>query len=445
MSQENMDAIKPVAPKRGLIGGILHLGKLVLLGCFIMVVLAVPTFLVYCAVTGTLFVNVSKQETTIVQGLLGDTHYYVNSGPQLRLGGAVSPLIKTHTYWYSAASDQGASKDQSLPIRFYDQVTASISGSVMFTLPTKEEQLAALYTDFTNMQGIIDRLYRPVVESVLNSSGSLMSSQEAANEKRGELATYIKDQLEYGIYELGTAKAEVTTQTAVVEGKRQRVAAMIPSTVEADHKYKRQAASTFARYGIIVSSCNVFDIKFPADVEARFRAQQENTQKIEMKITEGRLATEATNTARLKGLENKMTAEAKAEVEAAKEQIEAKKDKAVAETKADQLLYVANKKFDASVANMKADQNAAVGAKALFEATHGFKDTLDNNKAINEVWANAYSKRKVPAIQMSGGGNGRDGGSDTDDLAKIMKLNALTDLKKKMVADEPDSVTPTTK
>ena len=134
------------------------------------------------------FTTVNADENVVCQSFwTGKLTVWFAPGPHFQFCDSIVRYKKSEQYSFSAAKDQGKSKDESIRARFNDGGFGNISGTLRFELPSDERLMLELHTKFHSQLAIDQQLIRPSVERAVYMSGPLMSSKESASEKRSDL------------------------------------------------------------------------------------------------------------------------------------------------------------------------------------------------------------------------------------------------------------------
>lgn len=146
-------------------------------------------------------------------------------------------------------------------------------GSLRVKLPTDNEHMLRIQTDYNGMDRLMNDLVRPTVTKVIYASGPLMSAFESYAEKKNDLIEYITDQLNNGVYKT-TIKHLETIDPLTGEKKTVNVAALIPDSLAAGG-FKRSEKSPFTYYGLEIGQVAVSRIAYSDKVNRQIAQQQE--------------------------------------------------------------------------------------------------------------------------------------------------------------------------
>lgn len=154
----------------------------------------------------SVFEQVDANEILVVQSPTGDLTAHTTPGIKWQGWGKVTFYQKRSQFSFSAKSDQGDKKDQSLPVMFNDGGSAHLSGVMSWEMPLTEKPIIKLHTLYGSQQGIEQQLVRPSIERAIYLTGPLMSSAEAYSARKPDLLRYFEDQARNGVYQMETVE-----------------------------------------------------------------------------------------------------------------------------------------------------------------------------------------------------------------------------------------------
>ena len=308
--------------------------------------------------------------------------------------GDIHTYSEAETFYFTADTETGERRNQSLPSRFNDGAKASVSGSLRVILPQDCDKLLNLHRKFHSMEGVMDKLVLPAVRKALFNTGPHMSAGESYAERRGEFAMLAEDQLKFGV--IMVDKHEETQMDPITDEpkkvwvlfKRSCTEPTSPSCIGGfirDH-------SAFSQFGVDITNFVIDGIEYPDAVLEQIEAQRKArmniiTQQAEAKEADARAA--------------KAEAEARAQIAETRAAEEVKKTQIVVAAEAAEL----EKK-----ANIARGEGEAARRRAVMQADGALERKLAAFVEAQKAWAQAYSQRPVPSMIM-GGDTNTDGGA----------------------------------
>lgn len=292
------------------------------------IILGAAVILMLCFV-GKFGEDVSNEKIVVNQfPFSGKMAYWTSPGWKWQGCGTTTEYYKTQQYWFGGKDADG--KEHGTPIRliFNDASVGYIYGSLRIKLPTSEDKLAKIHTDYNGMDRLMNDLVSQTVVKVVYASGPLMSAFESYAEKKNDLIAYVDDQLTSGVYKT-SVKEVVITDSFTGEEKKIKVASLFADE-NAPGGYKRSETSPFAYYGIEIGQVAISDIQYDDKVTQQIEAQQQANMSIQTKKSEA-----------LAAQQDAIKAEAEGKAAAAKAKWEQERIKATEVTKAEQEREVA--------------------------------------------------------------------------------------------------------
>ena len=351
----------------------------------------------------------------------GKMAYWTTPGFKGQWFGRKTTYYKTQQFWFGSSDDDNRQQGTPIPVIFNDASDGLIYGSLRIKLPTDEEHLSRIQTDYNGMDRLMNDLVSQTVTKVIYASGPLMSAFESYAEKKNDLIEYITDQLNNGVYKTAV-KVEETVDPVTGEKKTVKLATLIPDE-NAPGGYKRSERSPFAYYGITIGSdqggqVSISKIDYSDKVKQQIAQQQEANMLIQTSKAKSAAAQQEA-----------VRAEQEGKASAAKAKWEQEKIKAVEVTKAEQEYEVARLaalKAKEEAKRIEAEGEAKAAAnRALVSAglTPLEKATIEKETRIGV--AEALSKTQWPTVVMNGG-NGQNSAMD------VIALRQMTDLVDKL-------------
>ena len=351
----------------------------------------------------------------------GKMAYWTTPGFKGQWFGRKTTYYKTQQFWFGSSDDDNRQQGTPIPVIFNDASDGLIYGSLRIKLPTDEEHLSRIQTDYNGMDRLMNDLVSQTVTKVIYASGPLMSAFESYAEKKNDLIEYITDQLNNGVYKTAV-KVEETVDPVTGEKKTVKLATLIPDE-NAPGGYKRSERSPFAYYGITIGSdqggqVSISKIDYSDKVKQQIAQQQEANMLIQTSKAKAAAAQQEA-----------VRAEQEGKASAAKAKWEQEKIKAVEVTKAEQEYEVARLaalKAKEEAKRIEAEGEAKAAAnRALVSAglTPLERATIEKETKIGV--AEALSKTQWPTVVMNGG-NGQNSAMD------VIALKQMTDLVDKL-------------
>jgi len=358
--------------------------------------------------------------------------------------GKIHTYPEASTFHFTADSEMGEARDQSLPTQFNDGAKAKVSGSVRVLLPNNNpDKMIQLHRKFKSRDGVMDRLVLPAMRKALFVSGPHMSAAESYAERRNEFATLIEDQLLYGI--ISTEKEPVIVVDEIT-GKEKTIYKLkkiecVEASETCVNGYKREQQSVFHEFDIRLTNFVIDDINYCPVKDANGKCpvleQIETQRKARMNIiTQEAEAKEADARAKKAEAEARAkVAETRATEEVAKTEriVRAEADKAEAILRGEKVKEVAKLEKEAAEFEKKKQvllgEGEATRKRLVMQADGALEKKLEAWTEAQKFYADALSKAQpgalVPSLMMGGGGNG---GGSANDLIDLLKAKTAKDL-----------------
>lgn len=384
------------------------------------IILGAAVILMLCFV-GKFGEDVSNEKIVVNQfPFSGKMAYWTSPGWKWQGWGSTTEYYKTQQYWFGGKDADGNEQGTPIKVIFNDASVGYIYGSLRIKLPTSEDKLAKIHTDYNGMDRLMNDLVSQNVVKVVYASGPLMSAFESYAEKKNDLIAYVEDQLSNGVYKT-SVKEIVTVDSFTGEEKKIKMASLFADE-NAPGGYKRSETSSFAYYGIEIGQVAISEIQYDEKVTKQIETQQQANMSIQTKKSEA-----------LAAQQDAIKAEAEGKAAAAKAKWEQEREKATAVTKAEQEFEVARlaalkakeeaKKIEAEGA-AKAAANRALVSAGL---TPLEKATIEKETKIGV--AQALSQIKLPTI-VSAGGQGGNSNTAMDAMGLKMMKSLVDEMSK---------------
>lgn len=343
----------------------------------------------------------------------GKMDYWTTPGVKTQWFGKTTEYYKTQQLWFGSEDDNKHQQGNPIPVIFNDASDGMIYGSLRVKLPTDNEHLARIQTDYAGMDRLMNDLVRPTVTKVIYASGPLMSAFESYAEKKNDLIEYITDQLNKGVYKTSVKRVE-TVDPITGEKKTVNIATLIPDSTSPGG-YRRSENSPFSYYGLEIGQVAVSKIDYSDKVKSQIAQQQEANMLIQTSKAKAAAAQQEA-----------VRAEEEGKAQAAKAKWEQEKVKAVEVTKAEQEYEVARLaalKANEVAKKVKAEGEAKAAAnRALVNAGLTPLERAQIDKETKIGVAQALSSIKLPTYVVSGSGGGSNNAMDAMGLKMMVDL-----------------------
>lgn len=403
---------------------------------------------------GSIIEVVDAADTVVKQSVGGELEVWTTAGPQWQNFGSLETYKKSEQLKFggdinvdetassAGKNHEGTALDEEqlaqlarcLPIRFNDNGTAKLCGSISFDLPADPDNMKKLHMKFRSQEAIIQRVILPALMKAAYNSGPMMSSRESAGDRRAELLETLREQATEGIYKVEVTEAAqedlmaemveavemvdtpvldaAGTPTLNADGtpkmeKKPKMVKKHPMTtvklvrpkIGKDGKPEMAEPSAAAEFGIRLYNFTINRLIYDDRVKRQIEAQQEATMAIQTARVNSQRAEQDALTAKAQGEANIAKAKAAKEVE---------KQEAV--TKAEQQREVAKLDMEAAdfekQAAIKRAEGEAEARKLVMVADGALDKKLAAYKEVNQYWANAAGLQPlVPSVVMGGGGS----------------------------------------
>jgi len=382
---------------------------------------ATVVVLVLCLMgLSNMVVHLDARDMMVIQYPSGTLKVCSTPGYYAQWFGTVTRYRKRSQFWFSSATDQGRTEDQSIPVRFNDGGHARVSGSIAWEMPMGERDALKLHTLYGSQAAIEQQLVRTVVEKSIYMTGPLMSSKESYAERRNDLISLIDDQIVHGVY-----KTEVIQerQKDPITGQDKTVS-IVKLVQDRNGLTARQDRSPLEEFAIKTFNLAINEVKYDATVEAQIKQQQDMIMQVQTSIAESKRAEQTALTAAKNG-----------EAEAAKAKWDQEVIKAKLVTEAEARKAVAS--LDVQTADLRKRelqlQGEGEGAKrrAIMEADGALEMKLNVYQTVMHDAFEAvkgYQGNWVPGVVMAGSGPNGHAGNGAMDMINLMSVKAAQDL-----------------
>ncbi|MCW8878866.1 MAG: SPFH domain-containing protein [Kangiellaceae bacterium] len=342
-------------------------------------------------------------------------------------------------------SDNTSASLPPMSIMFLDQVDAHAEATVRFSIPSDQVSFLKLAHEYRSPENLLRTALMPAFKETLQANASLMSAEEYYSGGRTEFNSEFENQMNDGIYlvrreevEIRSSKKAKSSANAALGteqeqyGEDSKTAFVVQKVLDENGQPKRKK-QRFINYGITVVSALVTDMrpnqKFIERMQLKQKASADRAIAREQRVQEE----EQRLLAIARGEREVAERQAKAKVEQIQKTTEAETEKQLAITGAEKL------KAQAAIAKETAEINfekakieaetkrtlaeaEAYQKKVILEADNALAQKLDAEIKIQQLWADAFSKRKVPSTVFGSGQGGAPVGSDAEVKAFMQML-----------------------
>ena len=340
-------------------------------------------------------------------------------------------------------------------IMFLDQVDANAQATVRFLIPTDEVAFTRLAHEYRTPENLLRTALIPAFKETLQANASLMSAEEYYSGGRTEFNNEFENQMTNGIYvvrreeenlaqlrrQKGTANVALGTEQEDF-GDETRVSFVVNKVRDSDGQPMRKRQK-FVDYGITVVDARITQMnpnqRFVERMQLKQKASADRAIAREQRIQEEEQRLLAIS----RGEREVAERQAKAKVEQIQATTEADTQKQLAITEAEKLQAQANIQRETAKINLeKAEIEAqtlrtlaeaeAYQKKVILEADNALAQKLDAEIQIQRIWADSFSKRKVPQYVFGAGGNTPTG---SDSEARMFMQMLTMDAAKRLSYD----------
>ena len=401
----------------------------------IMLVVGLAAVIFIAVSAGGLFETNNAGNLQVKQAIItGTMTAKLDTGTYLQLFGDIHTYPEAFTFYFTADSETGEKRDQSLTTRFNDGSKARISGSVRVILPKSEASLIELHKKFRSSSGVKHELVLPAVRKALFNTGPHMTAAESYAERRVEFAELLENQLVNGVI---MVDKKSTKQEDHITGKMKTVWRVTKrkcndATNKCINGYRRDP-SAFHRFGVTVTNLAIDKITYGKQVHKQIEQQRQARMDITTQQAKAKQADARAAKANAEG--KAQIAETRAKEEVAKTQMivraEARKKEAI--LKGEQLKAVAALDMSAAGLERKANilrgEGEAARRRLVMQADGALDKKLKAWLSAQKAFASAIKSAKpgaiVPQVVM-GGGTG--GGNPMTSLFGVWAAKAARDL-----------------
>jgi len=353
------------------------------------------------------------------------------------------------------AENESSSTSASLPpmsIMFLDQVDAHAEATVRFSIPSDKESFLKLAHEYRNPENLLRTALMPSFKETLQANASLMTAEEYYGGGRTEFNSEFETQMNSGIFLVkreeiqvsSNSKAKSTANAALGTDQEQygedsKTIFVVKKVLDKNGQARRKS-QRFLEFGITVVSALVTDMrpnqKFIERMQLKQKASADRAIAREQRVQEE----EQRLLAIARGEREVAERQAKAKVEQIQKTTEAETDKQLAITGSEKLrdqASIAKETAEINLEKAKVEAQTkrtlaeaeAYQKKVILQADNALAQKLEAEVTIQQLWADAFSKRKVPSTVFGSGGSGAPVGSDAE-VKAFMQLLTLDAAKR---------------
>lgn len=303
-------------------------------------------------------------------------------------------------------------------IQFNDGAYATIKGSVQYQVPLDVTSLVKLYQFYPNPESIESGLIEANLRKAIILTGRTMSSKESYAERRGDLFTYMEDQIKHGPYQTKSYTREVPDDLDSTKKKLITVVEILPNP-KAPGGLGRTEPGLVELYNVDTTNFN-FGVTYEDKVEKQIEAMQTQTQAINQSIAEAKQAEQRAITAAKNGEASA------AEAKWAQEKINATQQAQFEQMVRNAELQKKKAEFEKQ-ANILEGEGEAQKKLLVMNADGQLDKKLEAYKAVQQMWADAFKNYQgalVPSI-VTGSAGVQNGGLN---FMELMGVKAAKDL-----------------
>ena len=343
-------------------------------------------------------------------------------------------------------SDNASASLPPLSIMFLDQVDAHAEATVRFAIPSDEVSFLRLAHEYRSPENLLRTALLPAFKETLQANASLMGAEEYYAGGRTEFNSEFENQMSSGIYLVkreevavrlnrpgaGTANAAFGTNQEEY-GEDEKTVFVVQKVLDETGQPMRKK-QRFTDYGITVINALVTDMKPNAKFIERMQLKQKASADRAIAREQRVQEEEQRLLAIARGEREVAERQAQAKVEQIEKTTDAETEKQLAITGAEKLkaeaeiqrdtaaIHLDKAKIEAQTQKTLADAEA-YQKRVILEADNALAQKLDAEVKIQQLWAEAYARRRVPTNVFGGSGSeGAPVGSDYETKAFMQML-----------------------
>jgi len=342
-------------------------------------------------------------------------------------------------------SDNASASLPPLSIMFLDQVDAHAEATVRFSIPSDEQSFLQLAHEYRSPENLLRTALLPAFKETLQANASLMAAEEYYAGGRTEFNSEFENQMSNGIFlvkreEVAVRSTRSTTGSANAAlgsdqeayGEDAKTVFLVKKVIDANGQPRRKS-QRFNDFGITVVSALVTDMrpnqKFIERMQLKQKASADRAIAREQRVQEE----EQRLLAIARGEREVAERQAQAKVEQIQKTTEAETEKQLTITGAEKLkaeaaisketaeINLEKAKIEAQTQRTLADAEA-YQKRVILEADNALAQKLEAEVRIQELWSDAFAKRRVPTNVFGGGQGGAPVGNDAETKAFMQML-----------------------
>ena len=168
-----------------------------------------------------------------------------------------------------------------IPIRFIDQVTATVAISGRFQLPTDEESFVKLAVKFRSMNNLVQNTLIPTVREQTNNTGYMFAAQDYISGEAQSFRQTLDEQLKFGAYAVVKIENKDTVYADIQNQNRDIKEIRTTYTVEKvlENGLPKRIPHEITENNIIVSQVIVDAVELEPTFKQRLEAQRDESAK----------------------------------------------------------------------------------------------------------------------------------------------------------------------
>ncbi len=170
-----------------------------------------------------------------------------------------------------------------IPIRFIDQVTATVYISCRFQLPLDEESFEALAIKFRSMSNLVNNTLIPTVREQTNNTGYMFAAQDYISGEAQSFRQTLDEQLKDGAYAVEKLENKDTIYAEIQKPTGERSIKEIQTSYTVNkimaNGIPKRISHEITENNIIVSQVIVDDVVLESTFKKRLEAQRDESAK----------------------------------------------------------------------------------------------------------------------------------------------------------------------
>lgn len=389
---------KEVDHEKLIMAGVSWMGKWIKVCAISLILLIVAAKMVF---------NVNNHEIVALTYPNGHVQFFTTPGVYAQWLGHLTSFNKREPYPFEER------------VQFNDGAYATIKGSVQYSISSDKSILYRMYQYYPTPDQIESGLIEANLKKAIILTGRTMSSKESYAERRGDLLTYMEDQLKHGPYLTNSYTKEIPDDLDNTKKKLITVVDLLKDD-KAAGGLKRSEPGLTEQYGVDTSNFN-FTVTYEDKVEKQIEAMQAQTQAINQSIAEAKQAEQRAITAAKNG-----------EANAAQAKWEQEKVNATQQAQNEQLVRNAElQKKEAEFMKAKLileGEGEAQKKQLIMNADGALQQKLDAYKQVQGLWAKAFSEYQGQLVPSIVSGSGASQGNAGINFMEMMGAKAAKDL-----------------